>query len=625
MPLLHKIKGVKELRKLNIDELPGLADEVRERIIDVISRNGGHIASSLGVVDLTVALHYVFNTPKDKIIWDVGHQTYAHKILTGRNDIFPGIRKADGLSGFPKRGESKFDVFNTGHSSTSLSLAFGTAVARDLKREKFQVVAVIGDGSLTGGMAFEALNNIGHSSNNLIIILNDNEHSISKNVGALSEYLTKMISGSLYNKFRRGSMDLIRKIPFLGDTLYDFFYRLFAGFKGLIVPGQFFQDMGIRYFGPVDGHNLPFLIELLEKIKSIENGPRIVHVITKKGKGYLPAEMNPSKFHGIGPFDRATGVASSKGGRTYSESAGKCLAELARKDKKILAVTAAMKLGTGLYEFEKKCPGRLFDVGIAEQHAVTFAAAMAAEGMKPFVSIYSTFMQRAVDQIIHDVALMKLPVRFLVDRAGVVGDDGETHHGLYDIPILKSIPNMMIFAPSGFRELRDMIKFAAEYNSGPIAIRYPRGRTPLTENDEKKSGSFIPGKIKTAARGKDAAVFTYGDMTHTALDVSRILSKEGISVAVVNLLTLKPLDIAGIKKMTESVKICLTLENSSKKGGIGESITADLPVNLREKFIHFAAFPDSVIQHGDNEILFKRHGLDCDTLAGIIRKHLKKI
>jgi 1-deoxy-D-xylulose-5-phosphate synthase len=624
MTILDKIKGVKELRKLPPSSLTVLASEVRERIIEVTSKNGGHIASSLGVVDLTIALHYVFNTPKDKIIWDVGHQSYAHKILTGRNDRFDTLRRFGGISGFPKMNESEFDAFNTGHSSTSLSAAHGMAAARDIKKEKFQVVAVIGDGSLTGGMAFEALNNIGHTKNDLIIILNDNEHSISKNVGALSEYLTRMISGSFYNRLRRGSMNLIRRIPWAGDSLYNFIYRIFSGFKGLLIPGQLFQDMGIRYFGPVDGHNISLLIDVLENVKGLNNGPKIVHVITKKGSGYLPAEMDPARFHGTGPFDIPTGVAEgASSGISYSEIAGKALAELAVKDKKIVAVTAAMKLGTGLYEFEKKCPRRLFDVGIAEQHMVTFSAAMAAGGLKPFISIYSTFLQRAVDQIIHDAALMKLPVKILIDRAGIVGDDGETHHGLYDIVLLKSIPGMMILAPSNADELVSMIRFAASYEKGPVAIRYPRGRVKAPSGAADQVKAFVPGRIALLTRGADAAIFAVGDMVKTALETRDILKKDGISVTVVNLLTIKPLDIKGIERAVSSTRLFVTLENGCADGGAGHSIIASISPRLRYKNIFCGGFPDEIITHGESSVLFKNYGLDPESIARRIKKALK--
>jgi len=420
--MLEQIHGVKDLRRLSMPQLETLAGEIRDYIIDVISENGGHLASSLGVVELTIALHYVFATPRDRIVWDVGHQTYAHKILTGRRDAFRTIRRYGGISGFPKMRESEFDTFDTGHSSTSLSLACGLAAGRDLSGRRHKVIAVIGDGSLTGGMAFEALNHLGHMGKDLIIILNDNEHSISKNVGAFSLYLTRMRTGHLYNRFRRVTMGLVKRIPRFGPSLFSFIHNFFESFKKILVPGQLFEDMGVRYFGPIDGHSIPQLIEILQRVKTINAGPKIVHVITKKGKGYPPAEADPALYHGVGPFDRATGAMKGNRGLSYSEIAGRTLAMIARREKSIVAVTAAMKLGTGLAEFEKVAPGRFFDVGIAEQHAVTFAGALARFGHRPFVSIYSTFLQRAVDQLIHDIGIMNLPVHRQVHDADIVNE-----------------------------------------------------------------------------------------------------------------------------------------------------------------------------------------------------------
>ncbi|TAL31339.1 MAG: 1-deoxy-D-xylulose-5-phosphate synthase [Spirochaetes bacterium] len=613
--VLDTIHKIRDLKKLSIEELETLGDEVRERIIDVVSRNGGHLSSSLGVVELTVALHYVFNTPTDKLIWDVGHQSYAHKILTGRAERFSTIRTLGGISGFPKMSESPFDSFNTGHSSTSLSLALGEAVARDLKREKHSVIAVIGDGSLTGGMAFEALNQIGHLKKDIIIVLNDNEHSISKNVGAISEYLLRIITGGLYNRLRRRSYDIIRKIPRFGDGLYDFIYKQEARLKGLFVPGLIFEEMGLRYFGPIDGHNTGLLIEIFEGIKNIKNGPKIVHVITKKGRGFAPAEHHPAKFHGVGPFERSTGLSIKPASLSYSEIAGRTLAELSRTDKKILAITAAMKLGTGLYEFEKRAPSRFFDVGIAEQHAVTFSAALAARGFKPFVSIYSTFLQRAIDQLIHDVATMNLPVRLLVDRAGIVGEDGETHHGLFDIGIIKNIPNFMFLAPSSGMELRDMIHFAAAYDKGPIAIRYARGGEAAGEMDFASHERFTPSKIKRLTKGKDIAVFAVGDMVQPALRLAAILAESGYKAGVVNLLSIKPLDLRGIERVILESGGFITMENGYLSGGIGEYLLSRIRPELREKFLWSAGFPDEFIGQGKNRELFALHGMDPESLA----------
>jgi len=620
--LLESIRTVTDLRRLSIGQIDELAEEIRACIIDVVSENGGHLASSLGVVELTLAMHYVFNTPADKIIWDVGHQSYTHKIITGRLREFKTLRRYRGLSGFPKRAESVFDAFNTGHSSTSLSLALGEAVGRDLLHEKYKVIAVIGDGSLTGGMAFEALNQIGHLKKDLIIILNDNEHSISKNVGAMSEYLMRIITGPLYNRLRKSSIDYIRRIPRYGNAIYDFIYRMQAGLKGILVPGHLFEEMGIRYFGPVDGHNTERLVEILGRIRDINAGPKLLHVITRKGRGYLPAEKDPARFHGIGPFDRETGRPKSPPRCSFSEITGKTLAEISRRDRRVVAVTAAMKLGTGLYEFEKKAHSRFFDVGIAEQHAVTFAAAMASKGFKPFVSIYSTFLQRAIDQIIHDVGVMNLPVRLLVDRAGIVGDDGETHHGMFDVALLKNIPNFTLLAPSSGAELRDMLYYASRDQAGPLAIRYPRGGIPEGSIDVKKPRPFAPGKIQEVRKGRDVAIFALGDMVGVAIEAHALLEKAKISASVVNLLSIKPLDTAGIERVLKRSASFITLENGSITGGVGEYLLASVSGQARAKLLFTAGFPDKFIGHGGNADLFAEYGLDANSIAKRIMQHL---
>ncbi len=613
--LLDMINSVEDLRRMKVEDLPLLADELRAYIIDVISKNGGHIASSLGVVELTIALHYTLKTPIDKIIWDVGHQSYAHKILTGRRDLFPSIRQYGGISGFPKRSESPFDTFDTGHSSTSLSLALGEAVGRDFQGGNYEIVAVIGDGSMTSGMAFEALNQIGHLKKNLTIILNDNEHSISENVGALSSYLTRVISSHFYNTVRSRSIEMMKKIPKIGKYIYNFMLKTANNFKGTLVPGMFFEEMGVRYFGPIDGHDTSLLIEILRNIRNVEPGPKIIHVITRKGKGYLPAEMSPSRFHGVSQFDISTGrTLAVKKFDTYSEVAGKTLAEIAVNDKKIVAITAAMMEGTGLCEFEKHFPDRVFDVGIAEQHAVTFAAALASTGMKPFVSIYSTFLQRAVDQLIHDVSIMNLPVKLLIDRAGIVGEDGETHHGLYDIGIIKNIPNFIFLSPVNGRELRDMIYFAADYNKGPVAIRYPRGKT-REEINYSKHEKFIPGKIKIVSTGKDIALLALGDMTGTAEEIRDLLADKKISAGVIKIQSIKPLDVNGIEKVLKNVKAFITLENGLLSGGAGECILSAIRPEFRAKYLFSTGFPDRLIPHGSHDDLMKEFGLDSVSIS----------
>ena len=615
MMILDKINSPEDLKHLKSEELNLLAGEVRDYMLDVVSKNGGHLASSLGVVELTIALHKVFNTPLDKIIWDVGHQTYAHKILTGRKDQFKTMRKYGGMSGFPKRSESPYDAYNAGHSSTSISLAVGEAVGRDLQGGDHKVVAVIGDGSLSAGMAFEALNHIGHIGNDVIIILNDNELSISENVGALSMYLTDMISRNLYNRIRKKTMKMVKSIPFAGKPVYNFLIRLTGSFKNLIIPGQLFENMGIRYFGPVDGHNIPKLIEILDRVKRINSGPKLIHVITKKGKGFIPAEDDPCSFHGTGPFCTDTGErVKGNSCETFSSVAGRTLAYIAQKDPLVTAVTAAMKEGTGLVPFEKVAPERLYDVGIAEQHAVTFSAALASTGLKPFVCIYYTFLQRAYDQLIHDVAIMNLPVKILIDRAGIVGDDGETHHGVFDISMLRNVPNFVFLAPSNGSELRDMIYFAWKYDKGPVAIRYPRGAVEVPCVDVGRPEEFVPGKIKVLTRGRKLTVFALGDMVNAALELNKILEKNNYSATIVNLMSIKPLDIEGITHIISESEYYITLENGVIGGGVGEYIHANLPENLASRRLFSGGFPDRFVTHGKSEELFREYGIDPEGL-----------
>jgi 1-deoxy-D-xylulose-5-phosphate synthase len=619
--LLEKINYPSDLKKLSVKEMTELADEIRHFMLDVISERGGHLASSLGVVELTIALHYVFNTPADKIIWDVGHQSYSHKILTGRKEKFNTIRKHGGLSGFPKRNESPYDPYDVGHSSTSISLAVGEATGRDLNGEKYKVVAVIGDGSLTGGLAFEGLNHLGHIGKDVIVILNDNEHSISENVGALSSYMTEMRSGFFYNRFRKKSMHVIKSLPEEGNPLYGFIYRVFSSFKTFIIPGQLFESLGLRYFGPVDGHNINELIKILDRVKNINSGPKIVHVLTTKGRGFIPAESDPCSFHGTGPFDRDTGSKKSgAGAESYSSVAGRTLAAIAKKDSKVVAVTAAMKEGTGLGEFEKAAPGRLFDVGIAEQHAVTFSAAMASTGLKPFVPIYSTFYQRAYDQVIHDTAIMNLPVRFLIDRAGVVGDDGETHHGLFDISMFRAVPNIEFYAPSNGEELRDLLYYAWQKNDGPVAIRYPRGSSGAVNLNVDEYNEFKPGKIKILTKGDDAAIIAVGDMVSIALEAASLLKKQGIDATVVNLLSIKPLDVKGLSKVIERCGCYITVENGFTEGGAGEYIYSLLDPLLCGKRITNPGFSGKFIHHGTSMELFRDYGIDPGSLADKIQK-----
>jgi len=617
--MLDDINGPEDLKKLPIGELSSLSDEIRSRILEVVSQNGGHLASSLGVVELTIALHYVFNSPTDRIIWDVGHQCYAHKIITGRNKLFHTLRMFHGISGFPKTSESVHDHYDTGHSSTSLSLALGEAIARDINSGNYQIVAVIGDGSLTGGMSFEGLNHIGQLKKDIIIILNDNEHSISRNVGALSEYLMRLITGGVYNKLRRKSYEFIHRIPKIGPMLFNLFDRIEARIKGIFVPSSFFEDLGIRYFGPIDGHNIPTLIDLFNRIAKLNKGPKIIHVYTKKGKGYVHAEKNPSKFHGIGPFDIKTGKPLKKSSISYSDIAGKALVDVARRDKKIFAITAAMKLGTGLSEFEDHFPQRFIDVGICEQHAITLASSLAKNGFKPFVSIYSTFMQRAVDQIIHDVALMNLPVKLLIDRAGIVGDDGETHHGLFDIGIIRMIPNFVLLSPTNGNELRDMIHYASIYNNGPIAIRYPRGgddKYVHSANSELIKLPLLKAYYKSIQ--PMIALFAVGDMIKLATEVHMKLNEHDVKSSVYGILSLKPLPIKQIEIILQNIPYYTVFENCYTSGGISEYLNSQINCSLRYKNIYNVAFPDNFIPHGRVSELFVHYSMDSDSITNKI-------
>ncbi|RPI37771.1 MAG: 1-deoxy-D-xylulose-5-phosphate synthase, partial [Nitrospiraceae bacterium] len=536
--MLEKIDSPLDLKKLSVEEMKLLADDLRQIIIQTVSVNGGHLASNLGVIETTIALHYVFNTPKDKIIWDVGHQSYSHKLLTGRKNRFSTIRKENGLSGFPKIEESEYDAFGTGHSSTSISAALGIIEGRDKNREDFKVIAVIGDGAMTGGLAFEGLNNAGHLKKDLIVILNDNEMSISPNVGALSAYMNRILTGELYRKFKKETKSFLEGIPKVGGQVAKIAQKAEETIKGMILPGLLFEELGFDYVGPIDGHNIELMIETLKRIKS-STSPTLVHVITKKGKGYEFSEKNPCIFHGVGPFELETGSPlSSKNTTSYSSAFGNFLTELAAGDQRIIAVSAAMKEGTGLDCFEEKFPDRFYDVGIAEPHAVTFAAGLASRGLKPVVAIYSTFLQRAYDEIIHDVCLQKLPVVFAIDRAGFVGEDGPTHQGLFDISFLRHIPNLVFMAPKDGAELKQMLQFAVNHN-GPSAIRYPRGKIPegLPEGSEVSLGN---GEVLRA--GSDIALVAIGSSVLPALKAAEKLAKEGIQATVINARFIKPLD-----------------------------------------------------------------------------------
>jgi len=612
---LDKINSPADVKKLSVPQLEQLAKEIRQLLISVISHTGGHLAPNLGVVELTLALHKVFNTPEDKIIFDVGHQAYIHKIITGRREQFPTLRQYGGLSGFPKRSESEHDAFGTGHSSTSISAALGMACARDLQGEDYNVVAVIGDGSMTGGMAFEALNNAGMLHKNMIVVLNDNEMSISKNVGAMSEYLYQLRTGETYNKIKNDIEGWLKNMEFGSDVLKAI-RRLKGSVKYLMVPTSIFEELGFTYLGPVDGHDLDGLLDVLQAAKKID-GPVMVHVLTKKGKGYKPAEESPNKFHGTGPFDIATGkkITNPNAPVSYTEVFGKTLTKLADIDDKIVGITAAMPDGTGLNIFAEAHKDHFFDVGIAEQHAVTAAAGMAAAGMKPVAAIYSTFMQRAYDSIMHDICMQKLHVTLCLDRAGLVGDDGYTHHGVFDYAYLRSIPNMTIMAPKDENELQHMLKTALDFD-GPVSVRYPRGSGVGVALDTQWQDLPI-GKAEVLRTGKNVCFWAIGSMVQTALDAAELLEAQGISAGVVNMRFAKPLDVELLREHAQSYGKIITLEEGVLAGGVGSAILEELNENkLLEQFeVRCFGIPDEFVMHGDKKLLFRDLGLDTPTIA----------
>lgn len=621
--LLQKINSPADLKMLTLEEMKLLAGEIRKLIIDVVSKNGGHLAPNLGVVELTLALHKIFNTPKDKIIWDVGHQSYIHKILTGRRDIFPTLRQYKGMSGFPKRQESKHDAFGTGHSSTSISAALGMAVARDVKGEDNNVIAVIGDGSMTGGMAFEALNNAGDLHKKMIVILNDNEMSISKNVGAMSQYLYELRTGETYTKIKSDVEGWLKGLERGADVL-SAIDRVKGSLKYLMVPSSIFEELGFKYLGPIDGHDLNKLLEVLEAAKHVK-GPVLVHVITKKGKGYVPAETYPNKFHGTGPFDIVTGkkIVAENAPITYTEVFGQTLVEVAANDESVVAITAAMPDGTGLNKFAEQYPQRFFDVGIAEQHAVTSAAGMAAEGLNPVVAVYSTFLQRAYDSVLHDICMQDLPVTLCLDRAGIVGDDGYTHHGVFDYAYLRSMPKMTIMAPKDENELRHMLNTAVKFN-GPVTVRYPRGSGLGVEQSEPLQELPL-GKAEVLREGKDLCFLAIGSMVAVAESVAQMLANEGVDAGVINLRFAKPLDEELILETADKCSKLVTLEEGVLAGGVGSAILEMLNRNgkLQKTQVLNLGIPDSFVPHGDKKYLFKDIGLDEESIKNKVFNFVK--
>ena len=615
--ILKKINGPEDLKKLNVSEKQVLAEEIRKEILEVVSKNGGHLASNLGVVELTIALHSVFNTPDDKIIWDVGHQCYTHKILTGRKEQFSTLRKLNGIAGFPKVCESEYDTFNTGHSSTSISVATGMARAKKLMGDdQTKVIAVIGDGSMTGGMALEALNDAGSSKTNIIVILNDNEMSISKNVGGIPLFLSKLRGRKFYSKSNERVKKFMLQVPVIGNPTVKIVQKIKDAIKQILLPNMFFEDIGFTYLGPVDGHNIDKLESILETSKKI-SGPVLVHVITKKGKGYKFAEETPENFHGVSSFDLKTGEKIKKSGKDYSKVFGEKLVELAEKNEKIVAVTAAMKDGTGLKSFSEKFPNRFFDVGIAEQHAIGMIAGMAKEGLKPVLAIYSSFLQRGYDQLVHDIALQKLPVVICIDRAGIVGNDGETHHGIFDLSFLSSIPNLTVMAPKDFEELKNMLEFAVNFN-GPILIRYPRGG----ENHKfTRKLSIKLGKAELIRQGKDITIIGIGKTVGKAVEVAELLKKQNINSEVINARFLKPLDEKFIVKSIKKTGRVATIEDNTLKGGLGSSVIELVnKFNLQNIKVETFGYDDCFVPHGGTEELEKIYKQDVESIAEQLAK-----
>ena len=619
--MLEKIQKPNDIKKIPADQLPALAEEIREFIIESLSKTGGHLASNLGVVELTIAMHRVFDLPKDKLIWDVGHQSYTHKILTGRKDGFETLRREGGISGFPKRSESDCDVFDTGHSSTSISAGVGYVRARELKKENYSVVSIIGDGALTGGMAYEALNNAASLKSNFIIVLNDNEMSITENVGGMSSYLSGLRTASAYTDFKMDVTKALNRIPGIGPGMVDAMRKTKSSIKQIIIPGMLFEDMGLTYLGPVDGHNIPRLIKTFQEAKRFE-GPILVHVLTQKGRGYEPAMRHPARFHGAGPFDVKTGLPVGKSNPTYTDVFSTVMRKMGDRRKDVAAVTAAMMTGVGLKRFSNMFPDRCFDVGIAEEHAVTFAAALSLGGITPVVAIYSSFLQRAYDQIMHDVCMQNLHVVFAIDRAGLVGYDGETHHGIFDLSYLGSMPNMTILAPKNLWELSDMIKFAVDYD-GPIAVRYPRGEA-YTGLKEFRAPICL-GKSEVIHEGSRVALLAVGSMVKMAEEVQKQLKERmDMDAALVNARFVKPIDEELLRSFADTHELVVTLEENVKDGGFGERVLAfaeeeDLPFG-----VEIIALPDRFIPHGSVSYQMKQVGFTPEDICGRIEEYYRK-
>ena len=618
--LLDRINAVNDIKKIDPEDYPALAEEIRQFLIGHISKTGGHLGSNLGTVELTMALHLSFQLPEDKIIWDVGHQSYTHKLLTGRKDQFDNLRKFGGMSGFPKRKESNCDSFDTGHSSTSISAGLGLVKARDIQGQKNSVISVIGDGSLTGGMAYEALNNAAKLETNFIIVLNDNNMSISENVGGISKYLNNIRTANAYLDIKEGVYNTLKDIP-RGDRIVEGIRKAKSGFKQLVVPGMFFEDMGITYLGPVDGHNIPAMLRMFQEAKRVRNTV-IVHVITQKGKGFEPAERHPARFHGAEPFDTETGIPlNPRTTANYTDIFSTVMCKLGARNEKVVAITAAMPDGTGLKRFRNMYPDRFFDVGIAEEHAVTFAAGLAVGGLKPVVAIYSSFLQRAYDQIIHDVCIQNLPVVFAVDRAGIVGSDGETHQGIFDLSYLSSIPNMHVMAPKNKWELSDMMKYALSLNA-PVAIRYPRGEAYAGLKEFRAPiESFHAEAIYLE---KDVCLLAVGSMVKTAEEVRRLIREAGYGCSLINARFVKPIDEKAVEYAKKHHGITAAMEENVASGGYGERVREYFDTLPGEGELLNFAIPDEYVEHGNVDLLKKEIGIDAESIAGAILARSKE-
>ena len=616
--ILDQINEPGDIKKIDDKSYSKLASEIRKFLISEVSKTGGHLASNLGVVELTMALHLYLNLPEDKLIWDVGHQAYVHKVLTGRKNEFKTLRQYEGMSGFPKRKESDCDAFDTGHSSTSISVAMGLVKARDLSKRNQNIVAVIGDGALSGGMAYEALNNAGRLKTNLTIVLNDNNMSISENVGGVASYLGKVRTNTTYTDFKGGLELALKKVPKVGDSIVSKLKRSKDSLKHLMIPGMLFEDMGLTYIGPIDGHNITQMLTAFDSASRVKGGV-LIHVITKKGKGYEKAEKEPWKYHGVEPFDIKTGKnLSKKEGKNYTDIFSESMLEIGKTNEKVVAISAAMPAGTGLIPFSKEYPNRFFDVGIAEEHAVTFAAGLAVGGYRPVVAIYSTFLQRAYDQIVHDVCVSKLPVIFAIDRAGIVGNDGETHQGIFDLSFLSHIPTMTIIAPKNGDEFIDILQFAVKHD-GPIAIRYPRGRAYLGLSEYREP--IVYGKSELIVNSGEIAIFAVGSMVETAVKVLDLLKEEGIEASLINVRFIMPMDYEMLDEIASSHKVIVTMEENVKRGGFGEHVSVHLfEQGIRDVKHLNISLANEFLEHGDQAILREKSGLDADSIVEKIKK-----